>query len=61
MKFFGMQLLITLGWLFTLGACAFVIQDQEGRMMCVLQGWAMDEPWFYAIEMDYPDGGPDDL
>jgi hypothetical protein len=46
-RFFALQLLCTLAWLLTFGACAFVIAHED-QMMMVLQGWAMDEP----IELD---------
>ena len=47
-KFFAAQFFVTLTWLFTFGALAFVIVDGE-NMLTVLQGWGMDEP--FQIEM----------
>ena len=46
-RFFALQWFCILAWLFTFGACAFVIAHED-QMMMVLQGWAMDEP----IEFD---------
>jgi len=49
LKFFMTQLFVTLAWLFTFGALAFVIVHDE-NMLTVLQGWGMDDP--FQIEID---------
>ena len=47
-RFFAMQLFVTLCWLLTFGALAFVIVHEES-MLTVLQGWGMDDP--FQIEL----------
>lgn len=48
-KFFAAQFFVTLAWLFTFGALAFVIVHED-NMMTVLQGWGMEDP--FQIELD---------
>lgn len=47
-RFFAAQFFVTLCWLFTFGALAFVIVHEDA-MLTVLQGWGMDDP--FQIEL----------
>ena len=48
LKFFAAQLFVTLAWLLTFGALAFVIVHEE-NMLTVLLGWGMEEPFQIEI------------